>query len=163
LQQEQGWIMSLTFVDKDLGWKDLQKRIKEFKKAVIKVGVQTNAGLNEDGTPIVKYAAYNEFGTIHEGGNIPERSFIRETAKKYNNWNKEVDEAYTSVIDGKDTPFAAIAKVGIIARDDIKQAITDGIDPENAPATIAKKGSSKTLIDTGALRNSINYKFDDGS
>jgi phage gpG-like protein len=152
--------MSLTFASKDLGWKNLKKQLAQFENVVVKVGVQTNAGFNKDGTSIVEYATYNEFGTKAEGGNIPERSFIRETANKHNNWNSEVFQAYAAVLDGKDNANAAIAKVGIKARDDIKQAITDGIEPENAPITIAKKGSSKTLIDTGALRNSINYKID---
>jgi phage gpG-like protein len=152
--------MSLTYTDKDKGWSELSKRLKEFKKAVIKVGVQSNAGLNKDGTSIVEYATYNEFGTIHEGGNIPERSFIRSTADKNKNWQKQINDAYLNVIDGKDTPIAAIAKVGIKARDDIKQTITDLRIPPNAESTIKKKKSSNPLIDTGALRNSISYVFD---
>ena len=33
------------------------------------------------------------------------------------------------------------------------------IPPPNAPATIARKGSSATLIDTGALRDSIDFQI----
>lgn len=147
--------MSLTYTDKDLGWKDLKKRLKEFKKSTIKVGIQSNAGMNK-GARIVDYAAANEFGIY---GHIPERSFIRSTADKKKNWVSEIDKAYYSIIDKGAGAIAAIARVGIIARDDIKQTITDGVSPENSEFTIKKKGSSHTLIDTGRLRNSIQYKF----
>lgn len=147
--------MSLTYKDNDLGFKDLVKRLKEFKKSTIKVGIQTNAGMNK-GERIVDYAAANEFGVA---GHIPERSFIRSTADKKKNWVTEIDNAYISVIDKGEGAISAIAKVGIIARDDIIQTITDGVAPENRPFTIKKKGSSSTLIDTGVMRNSIQYKF----
>jgi phage gpG-like protein len=149
--------MSLTYKDNDLGLKDLKKRLKEFKRSTIKVGIQNNAGINK-GKRIVDYAANNEFGVL---GHIPERSFIRSTADKNKNWADEIDNAYISVIDKGQRPLAAIARVGIIARDAIVQTITDGVRPENSPFTIKKKGSSKTLIDTGVLRKSIQYKFDE--
>jgi hypothetical protein len=148
--------MSLIYNDKDLGWKDLQKRLNEFKKLAIKVGIQTNAGINK-GSKIVDYAVANEFGVP---GHIPERSFIRSTADARKNWVAEIDKAYIAIIDKNERPIAAISKIGIIARDDIKQTITDGVEPQNSPETIKKKGSSHTLIDTGVLRNSIHYVFD---
>lgn len=49
-------------------------------------------------------------------------------------------------------------KAGMVGRDACKKWITDGghLAP-NAPSTIAKKGSSKPLIDTGSMVNSISY------
>jgi hypothetical protein len=44
----------------------------------------------------------------------------------------------------------------------IKQRIANGIAPPNSPYTIARKGSSKPLIDTGQLRNSITYQVEIG-
>ncbi len=149
--------MSLIYRDTDLGWNDLQKRLKEFRRSTIKVGIQSNAGIN-NGARIVEYGAANEFGVY---GHIPERSFIRSTADKKNNWSKQIEKAYYSIIDKGEGALSAIAKVGIIAKDDIKQTITDGVKPENNPFTIKKKGSSHTLIDTGVLRQSIQYKFED--
>ena len=50
-------------------------------------------------------------------------------------------------------------KAGMIGRDACKKYITDGTHlAPNAPATIARKGSSTPLIDTGALLNSITYE-----
>jgi hypothetical protein len=156
----------MNYTDVDKGFKALEKRLKEFKKAVIKVGIQGREALNKNnGETIVTYATANEFGTTTAGVNknivIPQRSFIRSTTDKKNGWKKEIEQAYNNIIDGKDTALAAIAKVGIIARDDIKQTITDGVSPPNAEFTIKKKKSSHPLIDTGVMRNSVSYKFAD--
>ncbi len=40
-------------------------------------------------------------------------------------------------------------------QDAIKEAIDSNIPPANSPRTIALKGSSHTLIDTGTLRSSV--------
>lgn len=49
-------------------------------------------------------------------------------------------------------------KAGMIGRDACKKYIQDGgkLAP-NAPMTVAMKGSSKPLIDTGSMLNSITY------
>ncbi len=154
------------YTDIDKGYKALKKRLEEFKKAVVKVGVQgKDSWKMVDGVTVVTYAAANEFGTKTAGRNnnvtIPERSFLRSTTDKKGYWKSEIDKAYNNVLDDKDTALSAIAKVGIIARDNIIESITDGIPPPNAKSTIKKKKSSKPLIDTGTLRNSISYKFAD--
>ena len=158
--------ISIDVKDIDKGFKDLEKRLREFKKIVVKVGVQgRDASRLNDGVTVVTYATANEFGTKNAGRSrsvvIPERSFIRSTTDKKNYWKKDIDAAYNSIIDGKNTALAAIAKVGIIARDDIIKTISDFVPPPNAESTIKKKKSSQTLIDTGLLRNSISYKFAD--
>ncbi|HEY0772403.1 MAG TPA: hypothetical protein VGD31_18915 [Sphingobacteriaceae bacterium] len=155
-----------SYKDIDKGFKDLERRLKEFKGIVVKVGVQgRDASKLNNGTTVVTYAAANEFGTTTAGRSrnvvIPERSFLRSTTDKKDYWKKEIKTAYNSIIDRKDTAIAAIAKVGIIARDDIIRTITDFVPPPNAESTIKKKKSSQTLIDTGLLRNSISYKFAD--
>lgn len=49
-------------------------------------------------------------------------------------------------------------KAGMIGRDACKNYISDGGNlAPNAPITIAMKGSSKPLIDTGSMLGSINY------
>ena len=49
-------------------------------------------------------------------------------------------------------------KAGMVGRDACKKWITDGNNlAPNAPSTIAKKGSSKPLVDTGSMLNSITY------
>ena len=53
----------------------------------------------------------------------------------------------------------ATKRNGIMLRDKIKKTITDqrGEWPELSEITIARKGSSKMLIDTADMRNSVSY------
>lgn len=49
-------------------------------------------------------------------------------------------------------------KAGMLGRDACKNYITSGSKlAPNAPSTIAKKGSSLPLVDTGSMLNSISY------
>ena len=48
-------------------------------------------------------------------------------------------------------------RVGIIATGKVQQYMTDLKTPPNAPSTIAKKGSSNPLIDSGMMRQSVTY------
>lgn len=53
------------------------------------------------------------------------------------------------------TPRKMLALLSEVALGHIKQAISDGLPPPNTESTIQRKGSSKPLIDTGELRNSL--------
>lgn len=48
-------------------------------------------------------------------------------------------------------------RAGLIAVGEVKQFMNDLSSPPNAASTIAKKGSSNPLIDTGALRESVTH------
>jgi len=45
----------------------------------------------------------------------------------------------------------------------IEKAVVDeinsGVPPPNAPSTIKAKGSSKTLVDSGEMRNHVDHKI----
>lgn len=47
---------------------------------------------------------------------------------------------------------------GVVAAGAVKVYMTELKTPPNAPSTIKKKGSANPLIDTGAMRASVNYK-----
>ena len=51
-----------------------------------------------------------------------------------------------------------LERVGLLTAARIQQEITDLRQPPNSPATIAAKGSSNPLIDTGKLRQSVSYE-----
>lgn len=145
--------------DTDKGLQNILKNVKEFKDIVVKVGVQgAEANSRNEGIRVVDYATANEYGTDA----IPARSFIRSTVDDNKGFKDEINHAFTSVITGKDTPLSAMAKVGIIARDDIIAKINKG-DNRWKPLskeTIARKKSSKPLIDTGRMKQSITYTFE---
>lgn len=54
---------------------------------------------------------------------------------------------------------AALEAAAVTAVGNVQQYMTDLRDPANAPSTIAKKGSSNPLIDSGSLRGSVTYKI----
>ena len=103
-----------------------------------------------------------EFGRLQGKPRIPARSFIVMPLKLYfGDFLKDrksitKEEFEKAIRSGKADKFAQ--KLGIIAEEVIQTAFeTEGFgnwDP-NSPVTVAKKGSSKPLIDTGELRRSI--------
>ena len=153
--------MSLAFVDKNKDWKNIQELLKNLKKTVLTVGIQKNAGVDDKGNSIAEYGTYNEFGTVAGKVRIPARSFLRSTTDENDGWKKDIDEAYTDILEGKSTIKTAMTTIGVKARDDIVKKINDG-DPTwapNADSTIRKKKSSKPLIDKGFLKNAIQYAY----
>lgn len=92
---------------------------------------------------------------------IPPRPFLEPTlqgddAKAL--YVPELEAAAKAVLD--EQPREAnqhLAKAGVLAANSVKRFLTDsenGLAP-NAPSTIARKGSSTPLIDTGQLRRAI--------
>lgn len=121
----------------------------------IRVGVQEGSGSYDDGSTIAEIAFYNEFGTAR----IPERSFIRSTffdskEAMIDRVNKEAQKVLTFKQDVK----TAADRIGIFAQGEIKKKFRDNDWVENAPLTVALKGSSTPLIDTGQLIGSITWE-----
>lgn len=95
------------------------------------------------GLEVAKNAMIQEYGT--PDGKIPPRPFMSNAAKNAPKWEKIVQSELDK---GRDME-QALRRVGVEMRDDIVRAIDENIPPPNAPATVDKKGSSHTLIDTG--------------
>lgn len=107
-------------------------------------------------TTIAEYALVNEFGS--RDGHIPERSFLRSTLKENRaRYSKLMAEGLRDVLTGKKRIYAVFFGLGREAHNDIKRKITTFSTPADKPATIAAKGSSGPLRDTGAMRNSISW------
>ena len=60
---------------------------------------------------------------------------------------------------GKFSTNTAMKVMGMKVQADVQQAITVLSSPANAPSTIAKKGSSNPLIDTGHMRQSVSHRL----
>lgn len=140
--------------DIDLGWDKFKREIKQAGKASAKIGVLQGAKAYPEGTSQAEVAFYNEFGT----SKIPARPFLRPTAdsnrKKYTVGLAKV----LKNLPRDATIKQALEKVAMIAQADVRATITKLRTPPNAPSTIAQKGSSNPLIDTGAMRRSIDYE-----
>ncbi len=158
--------MTVRIKDADHGMRALLDRMREASKgAGISVGVHAQEGAQEhkakDGevapVTILDIALFNEFGL-----GVPERSFIRAWFDSASKENKEaLERALKLVLKGGKTLPEALELVGLRFQGQIQKFIAAGVPPANAPATVAQKGSSKPLIDTGQLRDSVTFKVTD--
>lgn len=106
---------------------------------------------------ILDKAVYNHFGT----STIPERPFISNAIRdNQSSYKQALTTSAAKIVRGETDTRSVLAKLGIKAQGDIQTEITNLADPPNAPSTIAKKGSSNPLIDTGAMRNATTWKID---
>lgn len=126
------------------------------KKSTLVVAGKASA-VKDPVETVVSVAVKNEFGVKGKPG-IPERSFLRSTwDQKNRRWQFLTDRQMDKILKGQTTVRKALTVLGLVIQRDFKRKIntTDPAWPENAPLTIEKKGSSKPLIDTGQLINSI--------
>ena len=132
-----------------------QKMLKELAEKEVRVGFQAGKAYEEDGTDICDIAAWNELGTVH----IPARPFLRmsvdDNVAKINNFMQQQKKNLAKGVEAEQV----LKEIGIFQKDLIQEKITDGDFAPNAPSTVAKKGSSKPLIDTGRMRQSVNYEI----
>lgn len=102
-------------------------------------------------------AAVHEFGAPAAG--IPSRSFIRATVDlKRAEIDAEKSKLAAQVAEGKITAQVALERLGAFVQGLVQARIAEGIGPALKPATIARKKSSKPLVDTGQLRSSVTWK-----
>lgn len=139
--------------EKDLGWRKIKAELERAKRLEVAVGV-LQGSTNGEGESIAEYATFNEFGTQ----DIPSRPFM---AMTFDENRSEIDADFAkqggAMVEGKVTAKVALTIIGQKHADRTKSTITDrNILPRLAPSTVkAKKGSTKTLVDTGALANSV--------
>jgi hypothetical protein len=152
----QEFIVPSEIRDIDLGWKKIKKQLKLANNSYTKVGIQSDAGKNEesDNASIAEYATYNEYGT----GSIPARPFMRSTFDMFKDKVSRLKkEQYELILQGKRTVRRSLALIGEFMEGRIKRRITAIGYPRNKPSTIKKKKSSNPLIDTGVMRQSIRH------
>lgn len=153
--------------DTDKGYRqflDDFRAMAEGKHVVIGIrgekGAERYPAEGEEAAPLtlVEVGAVNEFGT--EDGHIPSRPFLRGT---FDTHRAKYETRFTSglrkVLDGKATLDEVLGELGVRVTGDVQAAISKGIAPENAPATIKAKGSEKPLIHHGRLRQSIDHEI----
>jgi hypothetical protein len=138
----------------------LNARLAEIAKSVTKSATLT-VGFMEgasypDGTSVPMVAAIQEFGA--PARNIPPRPFFRNMiAAKAESW----PDAVAALLEINDYDAThALMQTGEAIKGQLQQSIKDTNSPPLAPATIARKGFDKPLIDTGVMINSIDYKVE---
>ena len=143
------------------GGKKLERLLREAAKggvSGVRVGFFSTAKY-QDGTPVAAVAAKNEFGT--GDGRIPERRFFRRALA-------EAEDGILDVLKTGIDPERMVVddrlagRVGARVAGEVMESITTLKEPPNAPETIANKGSSNPLIDTGMMRASVGWTVDRG-
>jgi phage gpG-like protein len=146
----------------DRGADGLLSRLRRAAGARVRVGVleeATKATREEEGSPLtlLEVAAIHEFGAPAAG--IPQRSFIRAGVDAQLPEIQRVQRALAGqTIRGATTLDVALDRLGAKVAALLQNRISAGIDPPNSAATIARKGSSKPLVDTGQLKASITWR-----
>lgn len=149
--------------DKDLGLNRIIRTLnKDLDGVVVKVGVQAKnkavrrgkgGSIRNTDQPLAAIAAIHEFGL----GGMPQRSFLRSA---YDENLPMIDKMIQRVANGAVFGLgtnAALNRLGNVVQGIVQRKIVDGPFVPNSPATIKRKKSSKPLIDTGHLRQSIRY------
>ena len=141
--------MPVTIIDKDMGFERVKLNFKQLRDRQVKVGIW--------GDEVVDYAIYNEFGTSR----TPARPFMQTTYNTYMPKTLRFVEYLTGqIIDGKSTPDRALRLIGEQYQSAIRTTIRDAKNwaEPNDPYTVARKGSSSPLIDTGRMIGSVRYE-----
>lgn len=154
-------VTSSTVKVVDKGWDGIIRDLREIGNSYAKVG------LPHDGTTsgrhsmaeLIEVGYAQEFGS--ERHNIPERSFMRLSFdQKRNTITQLQQQAVDKVRTGVSTARAALTELADEGVQIIKQKIYDQDSswPELSKKTIAKKGTTVKLIETGQMVNSMQHK-----
>lgn len=149
--------------DKDLGLNRIIRTLnRDLDGVVVKVGVQAKdkavrrgkgGSIRNTDQPLAVIAAIHEFGL----SDMPQRSFLRSA---YDENLPMIDKMIQRVANGAVFGLgtnAALNQLGNVVQGMVQRKIVDGPFVPNSPATIKRKKSSRPLIDTGHLRQSIRY------
>lgn len=144
----------------DRVWRKLKGRLDKLGRAGahVRVGVFSSAGAHGgSGVSLVEIAAAHEFGA--PSANVPQRSFIRAGILENREELKRIlAKLAKGVVQDRIRVDEALQQLGLWGANAVKRYVTGtNIPPPLAVATIRRKGSSKPLVDTGQLVNSITW------
>ena len=147
----------------------IRKKSKDYPKPLtgqpkrVKVGFPSG----EVGSDVIARAIWTHFGTRGGasgggwGGPVPARPFLtnamRDNRLKY---RSAMRASAAKILTGQVTIRATFNKLGEMAQGDVYASINSLSSPPNSPVTVALKGRSKPLIDTGEMRQAVTWKVD---
>lgn len=144
--------MGFGFTDLTPEGKKYFRELKKMTDMEIQVGFQGDQKY-EDGTSIAKVAAINEFGA----SDIPERPFMRQSFENHEGELQAACDAAQRLVSSGGSAEQALQQIGVVAKGLVQDEIVNGGFAPNAESTIKKKGSEQPLIDTGTMRQSVNF------
>lgn len=134
--------------------KRIFRELDELSKMVVNIGFQHGKASEKTGVDVCDVAAFNEFGTE----NMPSRPFLRDSV----NDNEDMITTFlqsqvADIIQNGKTAEQALKEIGVFQKSLVQDTIEEGYFEPNALSTIRRKGSDHPLIDTGTMKNSVNY------
>jgi hypothetical protein len=170
--------MSITIVDKDLGFKRIVREVNASRKSFVVVGFQGEEKEKGSKARVADIAIFNEFGTggsrrakdsssvvraksgnyssLYEG--IPARPFVRTAFDRVESKIMSlIGKLYKDLLHGKIGTEKSLKIIGQYMKGQIQRQINMTLTPPNAPITKERKGSSHPLINTGQMRQSVSY------
>lgn len=140
------------------GDRKVQERLQEIADLLgggggVRVGFLENATY-PGGTPVAMIAAIQNFGAPRAG--IPPRPFFSNMiADKSEEW----PSAIANLLPANNYDVERVlALAGEAIAGQLRQSIVDTNAPPLAESTIARKGHSKPLVDTGHMLQSVSYE-----
>ncbi|WP_419636476.1 hypothetical protein [Thiolapillus sp.] len=135
----------------------MHKVRKHLHDVSVEVGILRGKYKSEGDEParyVAQVAAQNEYGH----GRIPSRPFMRNAMRKN---KKDIRKGLGRVARAETHAKSAkgqMMRLGMRAQNWVRREITDLRTPPNSPMTIARKRSSNPLIDTGRMRQEIQFR-----
>ena len=129
----------------------LAEKVKQ--PAVLRVGFLSSARY-PDGTSVALVAAIQDFGAPSRG--IPSRPFFRDMiAANAPQWPNAIATLLkANNFDAKKT----LMQTGEAIAGQLRESITTFVGVSLAPRTIARKKSTKQLVDTGVMLQSVDFE-----
>lgn len=136
--------------------KKFYAEIARLKENEVFVGYQAGKAKHKGNgkeVDMAQIAMFNELGT----SNSPARPFLRQA---YDDNKDRITEAcgeFAKTLANGGSADSGLKKLGVFGVNLVQEKIINGSFTPNAPSTIKKKGSSRPLIDTGRMRQSVHY------
>jgi len=154
----------------DRGWNKIVRIFKQGGDMAVYTGIQSDGVQEHEGITNAELGAIHEFGAPSKG--IPERSFLRAPFDKHkNSYLRILKKGAQAMSEGRATKEDVLGIIGEKIQANSVRAIDNGIMPMRKQARrrrlirfkdgkryskITRK-TSKPLIDTGAMKQSIRW------
>ena len=148
---------------------DLVRELQYLASHHVEIGIFADASRDE-AVPMLVIAAANEFGAKIPKRQarldnpekwiiIPERSYLRAWFdENVDALQVTLERLIGQIVEGKISGRAALEMIGGYVVTHVQAYMIDLKTPPNVPSTIARKGSSNPLIDTGQLKDAITWR-----
>ena len=144
--------MAFGFTDLTPEGRRYFRELQKMTNMEVQVGFQGDEKY-EDGTTIAEVAACNELGS----SDTPERPFMRQSFENHESELQAACDAANRLVSSGGSADQALQQIGVVAKGLVQEEIVNGGFAPNAESTIRKKGSEQPLIDTGTMRQSVNF------